>query len=906
VNRDQKILIDARNWDQYADKIIAEVAAAGFVGFDIETEDSRRHAGLNRFMKVDDEGKKSSSTRLIFDTNRTTVTGFSIYPDGNYHGYYVNLAHKDVENRVSWARAKRLLDAKQPDSYWLIHNAGFEWTMMQKSLGYDLGTKVICTLQMCVTAYSPDTYFKDKFREPGLGGIEKLLPIVARTFAGYEQGMTLNADQEDLVYKVTAKESTSAHSYNGYVASIKIGYDLKRAVLSWFGYQMATFEETLGEEVHMGMLTGEEVFEYGVDDAYWCVQLFHRLMQFIMQTNPPVFGTFMQQEMPFVRKASEAWQHGIKLNGPAVLARRDIERGNEARCLRTMKAAIRALLPFDDEPHEKLAKYDKWYVDPVKGSTGYKKYRAQIEKWAMSADSGDDFEQCHQVRSPVSAAWSIERGVKESSGVNLVHYMPMRTIIYDLLRGSYMQADGKTQSDGDCREELQRRWTKKFVDAGLPIDEKTGEVDPAVKMAEDWNTLGNLATRQQIERYEAGATVFRTYKEMAGLAQRVKLYLTPYLCLVDPETGRVYPQLSSMLATRRSSCSNPNGQQLSKFGEAAYVRGFFEADDDDAEGEEHVLVSADWSAVELVIIGDYSNDPKFRKAYGQRPHEDLHKEAVVGLMGLTDEEYENNPNKKQLRTDIGKPANFGYWYSGALGTTGEALGWSSDFMWEMVEKYRTTFSVAEEWRVTTINEARELGYVELPDHHRRDRFEATTEWVNVMRMKFDTYRDPGIAAFGELVIKKINRRAGNQCVNAKVQGLGGSLAKRAMIRMDDMIRSKGYRARFYLLVHDELIYSVPRSQVIDFCDDFYEVMIDDAGLMKNLKLDSSLAIGKTLQAWNPKSSTNGQVELMEMQKGLPCISEDRYGKRATREERKAILDYILDGMPVEQEEEATA
>lgn len=906
MDLDRKILVDARNWHEYAPQIIAEVAATAFVGFDIETEDSRRHEGLNRFMKVNDEGKKSASARLIFDLERTTVCGFSLYPDNNEYGYYINLAHADVENRVPWELAKTLLDAKKADAYWVIHNAGFEWTMMKKSLGYELGHRVICTLQLCVTAYSPDTYFKDRFREPGLGGIEKLLPIVSRKFAGYEQGQTLNADQEDLVYKVTAKESTSAHSYNGYVNSIKIGYDLKRAVKSWFEYQMATFDETLGEEVHMGQLTGEQVYAYGVDDAYWCLKLFHRVLQFIMETNAPVFNTYMEQEMPFVRFAAEAWQHGIKLNGPAVLERRNVERSNEARCLRTMKAAIRALLPFDDEPHEKLAKYDKWYVDPVKGSEGYKKYRAQIEKWANQPDSDDDFEQCYQVRSPVSAAWAIELGKKESSGVNLVHYMPMRTIIYDLLRGSYMQKDGKTESDGDCRAELERRWIKRYNDEILKgcIDEKTGEVAPDLKMSA--KTLPDL--QKLIDRYEAGITMFRTYKEMASISQRVKLYLTPYLCLVDPDTGRVYPQLSSMLATRRSSCSNPNGQQLSKFGEAVYVRGFFEADDDDAEGEEHVLVSADWSAVELVIIGDYSNDPAFRKAYGQRPHDDLHKAAVTGLMGLTDEEYEARPDKKQLRTDIGKPANFGYWYSGALGTTGEALGWSSDFMWEMVDKYRSTFPVAEQWRVDTIQEARDQGYVELPDHHRRDRFESTYEWINIMRQKFMSYGDPGIAAFGELVIKKINRRAGNQSVNAKVQGLGGALAKRAMIRMDRKIKELMYRARFFLLVHDELIYSVPRSQVLDFCETFYSVMVEDGGLMQNLKLDSSLAVGKTLQPWNKDKAPSGQVELMEMQKGLPCVPEDRWGKRATREEREAILNYILDGMPAEaeQEEEATA
>ncbi|WKV22059.1 DNA polymerase [Achromobacter phage 2-1] len=54
-----KILVDARNIDQYLPIIMDEVANADMIGFDIETHDADRHDGLNRFMKADDEGRKS-------------------------------------------------------------------------------------------------------------------------------------------------------------------------------------------------------------------------------------------------------------------------------------------------------------------------------------------------------------------------------------------------------------------------------------------------------------------------------------------------------------------------------------------------------------------------------------------------------------------------------------------------------------------------------------------------------------------------------------------------------------------------------------------------------------------------------------------------------------------------------
>src|SRR3546814_18057359 len=52
-------------------------------------------------------------------------------------------------------------------------------------------------------------------------------------------------------------------------------------------------------------------------------------------------------------------------------------------------------------------------------------------------------------------------------------------------------------------------------------------------------------------------------------------------------------------------------------------------------------------------------------------------------------------------TPVGKGANFNYWYSGSLSTVGGNLGWTSDEMWEAVDRYRARFPLAEKWRVET-------------------------------------------------------------------------------------------------------------------------------------------------------------------------------------------------------------
>ena len=75
-NKIAKTLVDRRNLNEVLPKLAATLAKTQLLGFDIETHDALRHEGLNQLMKIDDDGKKSAGSKLIFDTNRTTVTGF--------------------------------------------------------------------------------------------------------------------------------------------------------------------------------------------------------------------------------------------------------------------------------------------------------------------------------------------------------------------------------------------------------------------------------------------------------------------------------------------------------------------------------------------------------------------------------------------------------------------------------------------------------------------------------------------------------------------------------------------------------------------------------------------------------------------------------------------------------------
>lgn len=866
------ILVDRRNFDQIKPQIIAEMSAASFIGYDIETQDVARHPGLTEYM--------GGGKRLVFDTRRTTVTGFSIYPDKAEHSYYINLAHADVENRVSWEDARTLLDAKPAMSYWIAHNLPFELVMMENSLNYNLWPRAICTLQLAVSLYGPDEYDLNRLREPGLGAIGGLMQQVAQVFGGYQQGMEMTPEQADLFSKVTAKESDAAHSYNGYTKELSWGYGLKKAVKQWFGYEMRTFEQTLGDKAHMGELTGEEVAAYGGDDAYWAVRLYHRLIEFAMQTNPGVLKTYYTQELPMVRVYADVWKGGLKVNTQAITRRRAEERVHTATVLRQLRTAVNALLPFPDGPHESLLKRDSWYTK------NWTKYRQSVEHWARLPEEPDAYEEVKRISGAVSNAWAKEEeGIKKLTGPNVTHYMTMRTLIYDLTNQKLFVEHGKTQSDAEARGRLIIRIEKQMKEEGADL-----------------------------ERLQASIDLLTAITEMAGIEQRMKLYLTPYSQLMDPETGRMYPVLSSKLAARRMATSFPNPMQLAKRGESTYVRGFFEADEPD-----HLVYGRDWSSVELVEIGDFSGDPEFAKAFSQIPYEDLHAGAAADVLGIAEEIFAdlkkadfdiskvntrwlNNlkgeamePSKayKYWRTEVGKGANFNYWYSGALSTIGQKLGWQPEQMWEATDRYRTRFAVAEEWRLNLINEAVMNGFVTLPDGHRRVRYECTQEWANLMRSKFKAYGNDAIYAFAEAMIKRIQSRAKNQIVNAMIQGSCSTLAKRSIIRINDMIERTKLRARFMIPIHDELVSSVHKDDVIAFGHESGQIMTDHPDIIKTLKLHSTAALGRTFEPFHQQKVPFGQIELDEAPE-VSWLPKEFHGKSLPDAQVQTVIDYLME------------
>lgn len=607
----QTTLIDRRNIATELPRAIAAVQSATFVGLDCETHDDDRHPGLNLFMKVNEETrKKAGNKKLVFDHRRTTMTGFSVYPEGCDTAWYVNLGHADFENRVSFDEVRTLLDARPANGFWISHNAPFELVMFGACHNYDL-SNVICTMQLSVTAFGDDNYDIAEFKAAGLGGMGQWPMILLRAAqkgmdkvvgptlqltpeakadlkilgltempddlrgayikaikmahpdnggvgaelvnAAYErlQGdvweevedeetsrRRFNREIDEIIGKICAKEADSGHCYNGWVYDLAYGHGLKDLVLKIFGHQMGTFKDTLGDNAHMGQLTGDQVREYGAEDAYWVVPLFRWLLEYVAATSPDALNTFFEQENPMIYVYAQLWRDGMVVNFPSIEEHRELERAEFANLLRTLRAALRGL-NFEDAPVEGLVQRQDWYAK------NWQKYRNKITSWVQMDDEDDDFLECIRVSSPVGNAWAEERHYPVGKDrLSIMHYMPVRVMIYDLLRSKLMFDVGKLASDGEARGRV-----KTWLEQNDPNPAKLAVMD--------------------------------CLAAMAGVEQRMKLYLTPYMLLTDPETGRLYPTVNSLLNTRRLGCSTPNAMQLAKRGSSTYVRGFFKGDNPD-------------------------------------------------------------------------------------------------------------------------------------------------------------------------------------------------------------------------------------------------------------------------------------------------------------------------------------
>ncbi len=248
--------------------------------------------------------------------------------------------------------------------------------------------------------------------------------------------------------------------------------------------------------------------------------------------------------------------------------------------------------------------------------------------------------------------------------------------------------------------------------------------------------------------------------------------------LVDASTGRLHTSfVQTGTATGRLSSRDPNLQNIPiRTKEGKRIRAAFIA-----STPETVLLSADYSQIELRMLAHLSKDPNLCKAY--REGIDIHALTAGNLFGVPHEMVTSDMRRQA------KVVNFGVLYGMTAYRLARDLGIERSAAKSFIDGYFGQFPTVKDWIEKTVREARDSGYVETITGRRR--------------------LIPGITSSDATERQMAERMV----VNSPVQGSAADLIKIAMLRIDQRIQKDHLPLRMLLQVHDELVFECPGTFV---------------------------------------------------------------------------------------------
>ncbi len=245
--------------------------------------------------------------------------------------------------------------------------------------------------------------------------------------------------------------------------------------------------------------------------------------------------------------------------------------------------------------------------------------------------------------------------------------------------------------------------------------------------------------------------------------------------LINPETGRIHTSLNqTATATGRLSSSDPNLQNIPiRTDLGRQIRKAFIASGD------NVLVSADYSQIELRVLAHFTNDENLVHAFEN--DEDIHTATACVIFNCSPEDVSPEMRRRA------KTINFAVIYGMADFTLGRQLGISTHEAREYINTYFSKFPGVKKYTEEIVETARELGFVTTMFGRRR-------------------YL-PDIHSTKHAVRMFAERAA----INTPIQGTAADLMKIGMLRVHNLLA--GTNAKMLLQVHDELLFECPPSEV---------------------------------------------------------------------------------------------
>lgn len=351
--------------------------------------------------------------------------------------------------------------------------------------------------------------------------------------------------------------------------------------------------------------------------------------------------------------------------------------------------------------------------------------------------------------------------------------------------------DYSKELDKEAKQCEERVYEQAGVRFNLASPKQLGEVlfdklqlDPKAKKTK----TGQYATGEDVLLKLAGE--HKIVDDILSFRELTKLkstYVDALPEMINPRTGRVHTSYAQAVAvTGRLSSNNPNLQNIPiRTARGREIRKAFIPRE-----KGRILLSADYSQIELRIVAAISGDPNICEAFKER--KDIHTATAAKVYGVTESEV-----TKEMRYKA-KSVNFGIIYGqGAFGLA-ENLGVSRKEAQEIINNYKKEFPYIQKYMDDQINFAKENDYVQTLMGRKR--------WLRDIHSANFTVR-----GFAE-----------RNAINSPIQGTAADMIKMAMISIHREMKKGDWKSKMILQVHDELVFDA----VIEEADELQKLIID--------------------------------------------------------------------------------
>ena len=365
----------------------------------------------------------------------------------------------------------------------------------------------------------------------------------------------------------------------------------------------------------------------------------------------------------------------------------------------------------------------------------------------------------------------------------------------------------------DAKISEERVYEQAGVRFNLASPKQLGEVlfdilklDPKAKKTK----TGQYATGEEV--LQKMATKHKIVDDILNFRELTKLkstYVDSIGELINPKTGRVHTSYAQSVAvTGRLSSINPNLQNIPiRTERGREIRKAFIAREKD-----RVLVSADYSQIELRIVAAISGDPNMCEAF--KLGKDIHTATAAKIYGI-----EEASVTKEMRYKA-KSVNFGIIYGqGAFGLA-ENLGISRTEAKEIIDNYKKEFPNIQLYMDQQINKAKEAGFVETLMGRKR--------WLRDINSSNFTVR-----GFAE-----------RNAINSPIQGSAADMIKLAMIKIHSEMKKTKWESKMILQVHDELVFDAVKKELPELKELILKCMKGAMVLPNGVPVEAEVGVGK--------------------------------------------------------------